>query len=92
MPALILTVYGPPTAGGLIFTCQRRSAPATPLTVAPAISTLTVEPGSAQPQMVFSLPRCKTILSVNIGLTSGNAFTAAGAATEAEAGAAAGVG
>lgn len=35
-----------------------------------AISTRTLSPGSDQPQMVFFLPRCSTMLSPKIGLTN----------------------
>ena len=51
----ILTVYGPPTGGGWIFTCHRRSGPAIAEAVVAPISTETLSPGSDQPHIVLRL-------------------------------------
>ena len=69
---VILMLYGPPGGGGWIFTHQRPSGPVTVLAAWPAISTRTASPGSDHPQIVFGFPRCRTMLSPNIGLTNGS--------------------
>src|SRR5579862_509966 len=76
----IFTVYALPAFGGLIFTCHRPSAPAIPAAVFPATSTATFSPGLAQPQIVFNLSRCMTMLLPNIGLTRGKELVLAAAA------------
>src|SRR5690349_20208879 len=67
----ICSVYGPPTGGGTIFACQRPSAAAVTVATRPESSTRTFSPGLAQPQMELVLSRCKTMLSLNIGLRNG---------------------
>jgi len=75
---VILMLYGPPGGGGWIFTHQRPSGPVTVLAAWPAISTRTASPGSDHPQIVFGFPRCRTMLSPNIGLTNGSGPTSVG--------------
>ncbi len=63
----------------VIFTSQRRSASATPDAVLFPICTRTRSPGSDQPQMVSTLPRCRTMSSPKSGLTNGKGLRAGGA-------------
>jgi len=56
---------------------QWPSASATALAECPAISTCTTSPGLDHPQIVFSFPRCSTMLSPNIGLMNGKETSSA---------------
>src|SRR6185312_16595158 len=71
-PSVTVSVYGPPVGGGAIFTCQRPSAPATPVALSASIRTWTESPGLDQPQMASGLPLWRTMLSPNMVLTNGS--------------------
>src|ERR1035438_359767 len=67
-----------------IFTCQRRSAPATADAVCSPIFICMWSPGSDQPHITFAFPRCRTMLSPKSGLTNGSGLAVASVAPWAE--------
>src|SRR3954465_8936717 len=69
----ILTMYGPPAGGTAITASHFPSAAAFAWADFPSISTITVWPGSVQPQKRLGFSRCRTMWSAKIGLRKGSA-------------------
>ncbi len=82
LPA-ILTLYGPPSAGGCIRVSHLPTAPAVAVAEFSPISTRNGSPGCDHPQIAFGLQRCRTMLSPKIGLTNGRGVAAWGGAPRA---------